>query len=104
LRGRATVHDDPEWLRQHVTTLTDLHEHDRFDPWHVTDAPSRFIESQLRGIVGITFRVQRVEGKAKLSQNRSQADQQGDIHGLEREPACDAAAIAEAMRRGQRDN
>jgi len=98
LRGRATVHDDPEWLRHQVTALTDLHEHDRLDPWHVTDAPSRFIDGQLRGIIGIAFLVEQVEGKAKLSQNRSEADQRGVIDGLEREATADSAAIAHAMK------
>ena len=34
------------------------------------------------GIVGLEFVVERVEGKAKLSQNRSDADREGAIAGL----------------------
>jgi transcriptional regulator len=100
LRGAATVHDDPEWLRSQVTALTGLHEHDRHEPWHVTDAPSRFVEGQLRGIVGIEIRVERVEGKAKLSQNRSAEDQRGVIDGLGGEADQGAAGVADAMRAG----
>ncbi len=98
LRGTATVHEDPEWLGRQVSALTDLHEHDRAHPWHVTDAPSRFVDSQLRGIVGVEIRVTAVEGKAKLSQNRSEADQHGVIDGLDREPDQGSAAVADAMR------
>jgi transcriptional regulator len=98
LRGTAHVHDDPDWLRGHVTTLTDHHEHDRARPWHVTDAPERFVDSQLQGIVGVEIRVEQVDAKAKLSQNRSSADRHGVIEGLGRERAAGAAAVAAAMR------
>jgi transcriptional regulator len=43
-------------------------------PWAMSDAPSEYIDATLRSIVGIELRVSRIEGKAKLSQNRSDAD------------------------------
>ena len=76
------MHDDPEWVRDAVTRLTDLNEHRRTLPWSVDDAPERYVEKQLRAIVGIEFTIEGVEGKAKLSQNRSQEDQSGVVHGL----------------------
>jgi len=82
LTGTVRVHHDADWLRAAVTELTDLHEAGRTHPWHVADAPEQYISGQLRGIVGIEFTVTRVDGKAKLSQNRSDADQQGVIRGL----------------------
>ena len=101
LRGTAQVHDDPEWLRRQVTTLTDRHEHHRAHPWQVTDAPERFVDSQLRGIIGVEIRVERVDAEAKLSQNRSVADRRGGIEGLAQEPSTDAAAVAAAMQARQ---
>jgi transcriptional regulator len=102
LTGTVRVHQDAEWLRAAVTDLTELHESGRTHPWHVTDAPEQYIHGQLRGIVGIEFTVTRVDGKAKLSQNRSDADQDGVIEGLRNDqlPAHSAAgahAIANAM-------
>ena len=73
LTGTVSVHRDPAWLRAAVTDLTNRHEHDRVEPWHVTDAPDEYITAQLRAIIGIEMHVERVEGKAKLSQNRSDA-------------------------------
>jgi transcriptional regulator len=102
IRGTVRVHHDPEWLRQQVTTLTQRHEHHRPAPWQVTDAPPAFVEGQLRGIVGIELRVEQVDGKAKLSQNRSAEDQEGVMDGLAREPAPQAAIVAAAMREGRR--
>jgi transcriptional regulator len=82
LTGTVTVHEDSAWLRTAVTELTDLHESGRDHPWQVTDAPEPYVEGQLRGIVGIEVAVTRVEGKAKLSQNRSGADRRGVVDGL----------------------
>jgi transcriptional regulator len=97
LTGTARVHQDSEWLRAAVSELTDTHEDAREHPWQVTDAPASYIEGQLRGIVGIEVTVTRIEGKAKLSQNRSDADRRGVIDGL-RAPIADAEHQAGAIR------
>ncbi|MGB0467231.1 MAG: FMN-binding negative transcriptional regulator, partial [Pontibacterium sp.] len=62
----------------------------RAEPWHVTDAPDDFINAQIKGIVGIEIPVNAIEGKWKISQNRSTADQQGVIDGLKAENSCPA--------------
>ncbi len=98
LTGLATVHDDPEWVREAVTLLTGRHEGSRPDPWAVTDAPARFLDGQLRAIVGIELLIERVEAKAKLSQNRSEEDRAGVLEGLDREGGPREHAVAEAMR------
>jgi len=82
LSGTLTVHTDAGWLREAVTDLTHVHESGRAHPWQVTDAPDPYVEGQLRGIVGIEMAVTRVEGKAKFSQNRSEADRHGVVEGL----------------------
>ncbi|MCL2541704.1 MAG: FMN-binding negative transcriptional regulator [Nocardioidaceae bacterium] len=93
LTGRATVHDDPEWVRGAVTDLTDRHESPRDEPWRVTDPPASYVDGMLKAIVGIEIHVERAEGKAKLSQNRSRDDQQGVVAGLGADDP-----VAEAMR------
>jgi transcriptional regulator len=103
LTGPVRLHHDPDWLRTVVTALTDRHERSRPEPWHVTDAPGDYIAGQLKAIVGVEMRVDRVEGKAKLSQNRPDADRAGVIAALGREPGRSAAAaIAAAMLTGRR--
>ena len=99
LTGRARLHHEPEWLRRAVDLLTDTHEAHRDSPWATTDAPAKYVDGQLRAIVGIEIRIENVHGKAKLSQNRSTADQQGVIGGLDQEPEFGAAAAALEMRR-----
>ena len=55
------------------------------------------MSGQLRAIVGIEVTVDRVDAKAKLSQNRSSADREGVVRGLAGEDAPGAAAVAHAM-------
>jgi transcriptional regulator len=74
LHGRLQPIDDRDRLLALVTALTDRHERRRPDPWAVSDAPADFIDSQLKAIVGVELVVDRVEGKAKLSQNRAEPD------------------------------
>ena len=99
LTGTVTIHHDSEWLRAAVTRLTDAHESGRTERWHVTDAPEAYVEAQLRGIVGIEFRVTGVEGKAKLSQNRSADDRRGVVTGLRDDADTRLAGPASAAAR-----
>ena len=87
LHGRLSLVDDAGWLREMVESLTVRYESERDQPWSVDDAPADYIDRMLRGIVGVEFVVERVEGKAKLSQNRSEADRAGVIVGLRAEGA-----------------
>jgi transcriptional regulator len=48
----------------------------------VADAPEDFIRAQLRGIVGLRMPITRIEGKRKMSQNRSPEDRAGVAAGL----------------------
>ena len=89
---------DADWLRRHVSTLTDLHESHRAQPWAVSDAPEDFITVMLRGIIGLQFTVDRLVGSWKLNQHRSSADQDGMFAGLNAEPEAGANALAAAMR------
>jgi len=96
-RGRVTVHHDEDWLLDAVTRLTELHEGRRSEPWQVADAPEDYVRKELRAIVGIEMAIERVEGKAKLSQNRSDEDRAGAIEGLRREGGPRERVLAAEM-------
>ncbi|WP_145986081.1 FMN-binding negative transcriptional regulator [Pseudonocardia sp. EC080619-01] len=81
VRGTVTVHDDVDWLDGVVRRLTDLHEAGRAAPWRVDDAPERFYRGQLRAVVGVEVRIERIDAKFKLSQNRPAADVDGVVRG-----------------------
>ena len=80
--GLVEFFDDSDRLLDVVTRLTDLHERPRAERWAVTDAPGDFIRAQLKGIVGLRLPITRLEGKRKMSQNRSEADRAGVAAGL----------------------
>ena len=81
-RGPVELIEEPERLLQIVSRLSDQHESGRERPWAVSDAPREYIDAMLRAIVGFALPIRRVEGKWKLSQNRSANDQTGVRVGL----------------------
>jgi transcriptional regulator len=83
VRGTVRVIDDHEWIRGQISRLTDEHEARRAEPWHVTDAPSEFVDAQIKGIVGLEIEIQGIEGKFKVSQNRPEADRNAVADALE---------------------
>jgi transcriptional regulator len=82
LSGRVEWFDDAARLEKVVSDLSDFFERDRPAPWAVGDAPRSYIDALLRGIVGVTLHVDRIEAKRKLSQNKSAADFDGVTKGL----------------------
>ena len=86
--------DDPRELRAHLEKLTHRHESARSHPWHVSDAPGEYISAQMKAIVGVTLQIERLEGKWKMSQNRSDADIAGVIRGLSTSPKPRDAEVA----------
>jgi transcriptional regulator len=93
--GQVEFFDNPGRLLDVVTRLTNLHEGSRANPWAVTEAPEDFIRTMLRGIVGLRIPIDRLEGKRKMSQNRTPEDRAGVAAGLAlSEDAVDRAAAA----------
>lgn len=80
--GTLRAIEDTAWLHAFVTRLTDRHESQRSQPWAVSDAPADYIDKTLKAIVGIEIELTRLEGKFKLSQNRSPDDRAGVVTGL----------------------
>jgi transcriptional regulator len=87
----------PEELLTLVSRLTDANEVAQPRPWQVREAPNDFIYAQLRGIVGLALRIEKLIGKRKLSQNRNAADRDGAIAGLAPSEDARDRATAEAM-------
>ena len=80
--GSLRLRDDDAFLRAHLDALTSRHEAHRPVPWQVSDAPDAYVAQLLKAIVGFEIAITRLEGKWKMSQNRSAADIDGVVHGL----------------------
>jgi transcriptional regulator len=99
VHGRLVIHDDLGWVEANVRRLTDQHERGRVPGWSVDDAPEAYVAGQLRAIVGVEVLIDSVEGKWKLSQNRSDADIAGAIEGLEATGERDVSAAMRGLGR-----
>jgi transcriptional regulator len=80
--GTLRFIDDPAFLHAHLQALTSRHEAGRAQEWAIGDAPAEFIAGLERAIVGVEITITRLEGKWKMSQNRSAADIDGVVRGL----------------------
>ena len=96
--GTLTLRQEPEWLVAHVRRLVERHESGRVEPWSVDDTPEGYVESQVPAIVGLELRISRLEGKRKLSQNRSEADFEGVREALAVGSPLEKAVAAEMRR------
>lgn len=100
--GRIEVVQDAAWLHAHVAELTDQQERSYPEPWAASDAPASYNAMLLRGIVGMKFEIARLEGKAKMSQNREPRDRHGVVEGLRgraRGADEDTAALVQKLMR-----
>ena len=67
--------------------------------WRLSTQPADYQAKMLRGIVAFDLPIDRLEGKAKLSQNRSDADRDGVVAALERSPSPADRELANWMNR-----
>ena len=70
----------------------------RQQPWKVADAPERYIEIMQRNIVGIEIRVNKLQGKFKMSQETKPGDRKGVVEGFEKLGGETGAAISELVK------
>ena len=85
--GALRFIDDAEWLLPHLRRLTERSEttgvaSPEAAPWRVDDAPAEYIAQMMKAIVGVEIRITRLEGKWKMSQNRTPETIAGVITGL----------------------
>ena len=69
-----TFHEAPESMDQMINEMVDTYEAEYKSHWQSLSQGYR--EGMMQGIVGFEMIVDRLEGKYKLSQNRSEVDQQ----------------------------
>ncbi|MDQ2890709.1 MAG: FMN-binding negative transcriptional regulator [Gemmatimonadota bacterium] len=91
--------DDLKFLRAHLESLVTRHESTRDHPWSVSDAPPEYIGQLERAIIGFEIPIARIEGKWKMSQNRSAADIDGVVVGLNESHKADDRAVAAIVQR-----
>lgn len=66
--------------------------------YRMENLPPDYVIKEMRGIVGIEIKIERLEAKAKLSQNRNAQDYDHIIAELEKSPGENARTLAAEMR------
>ncbi len=99
-QGSLKLIEDAQWLRSHVSQMTNIHEPTYQSHWKLDDAPEEYIQMMLRAIVGIEIEVTSLTGKFKLSQNRPPEDYAAVVDTLEKSPA----EVLQAMRSYMKPN
>lgn len=98
IRGKISVEIEPEKMERYLSPLTEEMESRRAEPWSLSEAPKAYLSQLSRAIVGFSLSPDSSEFIEKLSQNKSEADQQGVIRALELSGGANDMAIAAAMR------
>ncbi len=96
--GPLQIVEEEDWLLAHLGDLVAANESRREQPWAISDAPAEFIYGMTRAIVGLRLTVDRLEGKWKMIQNRSEADRLGTSAGLSASAKPEDRAVAAVMR------
>ena len=85
--GVPHIVSDETLLRRMLRELVEQHERDRRPEWQM-HLPEEYMHRMMQAIVGFELAITRIEGKFKLSQNRSEADVAGVIAALSASPAA----------------
>ena len=97
LHGTLDVIDDPEYVKRVVMDLSRFHEASRANPWNPEDIPADYLASELAGIVAVKMTIDRVEAKAKMSQNHSDENRQRIIDDLRSSSRSEDQLVADIV-------
>ena len=94
--GMPHVIEDQAALRKLVYETVQTYESGFEQPWQI-DMPEDAFQGKLKGIVGFEMEITRLEGKFKLSQNRSETDQERVSEELQGSGDSVSAAVGALM-------
>ncbi|PWN48112.1 negative transcriptional regulator [Violaceomyces palustris] len=107
--GKLIVHHDSssqeasEFLAAQISDLSEQQEKAMGfeNPWKVSDAPEKYVSLLKKAIIGIEIRLERLEGKFKMSQEMPAGDVEGVVEGFEKLQTDSGKAMAELIRSRQ---
>jgi transcriptional regulator len=95
--GIARLIEDKTVCYTLLQELVQKHEAHFEKPWEF-QLPDAYVQKMMQGIVGFEIEITRLEGKYKLSQNRSMNDQQRVVAALEMQADDLSMSVANLMR------
>ena len=94
--GVPMLIEDPDAVQDYLQALVDRHESGFETPWRM-ELSADYLARMMHAIVAFEIPINRIEGKFKLSQNRSWPDQQRVADALARSEDAGARGTAELM-------
>lgn len=98
VKGRVRLASHEELL-SNLAALSEHHERNRVSPWSMRQVSDENLGRMVKHIGGFSIAIDEIQGKYKLSQNRSYANRKGVISGLKLEEGEMPRRIAEEMLR-----
>ncbi len=96
--GKPRAREERDFTAVALRDLVARHESSRAKPWRIEDLAGDLYEKLAKAIVAFEMPIDRIEGKFKLGQNRSQDDRLGVLQGLDAEKSRNADALAAFIR------
>jgi transcriptional regulator len=100
--GVPAVIEDPARVKALLARLVGVYEGRRPGAWPFESLAPDYVDRMVRGIVAFEIPIERLEGKAKLGQNRSAADRAGAAASLRAAGDGRSLAVAELMEKAGR--
>jgi transcriptional regulator len=97
VHGRPRLLEDRDEVLAYLAELVDVHEQRFSSPWSLASAAEDHVDELLPHIVAFRLEIEAIQGKRKLSQNKTAEDRDGVIRGLRARASDDQEAIAAAM-------
>jgi transcriptional regulator len=89
--------EDRDVVLDHLSELVTVHEQRFSQPWSLAAVADEYVHERLPHIAAFSLEIGALQGKRKLSQNRTPEDRRGIIEGLRERGGDDDLAIAEVM-------
>ena len=95
--GMAEVIDDPDQVAGVLSQMVTTFENPSTGDWSMDNLKPESLSAMMRGIVVFRIPIARIDGKQKLSQDKTPEDVQGVITGLREQKGENAEATADQM-------
>lgn len=97
--GKPRLITEQGELYQHLQTLITTHEAQFSRPWPFEHLPMDYVEKLIKGVVGLSIEITHLEGKFKMSQNRSAHERERVIEELSTANDTTTREVATIMRK-----
>jgi transcriptional regulator len=92
--GKLSIVEESEKVKELLHTLVLQYE----KTWDMLELPENYLQGMIKGIVAFEIEITRLEGKLKLSQNRSEVDQTNVIEALSKSSNSNDKELAQKMK------